>query len=145
MDATVHRCKSCGAVFDDDGQELDKCQKKRLYCELCLAQKNPWSAKEQQIKRKFILVTASFSFVLLGVLMALNWGKSQNNNLFEYLVSFGLGYLVIWVFSSLILLPVYFKMKKPHKKQIKEEKEKYKQEMEVKKASRKAQEETGGK
>ena len=141
MDNVVHRCKGCGIVFEDADQEIDKCLKKRLYCELCLAQKNPWSETEQKIKRKYILLTTLTSFIILTLLIVFNWGKSKNSNLFEYVIGFGIGYLLIWGFTSLLLLPVLRFMKKPHKEQIKMEKEKYAEEIEVKKVSRKAYQE----
>ena len=51
MDASVNQCKSCGVVFEDVDHEIDKCTKKRLYCELCLAQKKPRLETEQKIKK----------------------------------------------------------------------------------------------
>ena len=137
MDASVDQCKSCGIVFDDLDQEIDKCAKKRLYCELCLAQKNPRSETEQKIKKKYIVVTAISAFMILIIPIVINWGKSENDNFFEYLVGFGFGYLIIWGFTYMILMPVLMLMKKPHKLQIKNEKEKYIEKIEVKKESRK--------
>lgn len=141
MDTSVHQCKSCGIVFDDVNQEIDKCMKKRLYCELCLAQKNPWSETERKIKKKYVYVTAITAFVILILFIVLNWGKNKNDNIFEYLVGFGFGYLIIWGFTSILLLPVLRLMKKPHKIQIRKEKEKFLEEIEVKIESRKTQQE----
>ena len=137
MDTSVNQCKSCGIVFDDAGQEIDKCQKKRLYCELCLAQKNPWSETEQKIKKKYILVTAISAFIIFAMFVAINWENSKNDSLLEYLIGFGFGYLIIWGFTSILLLPVLMLMKKPHKVQIKQDKEVYIEEIEAKKESRK--------
>ena len=137
MDTPVNQCKSCGIVFDDVDQEIDKCAKKRLYCELCLAQKNPCSETEQKIKKKYIQVSAISAFIILTTLVVINWEKSKNDNFFEYLVGFGFGYLIIWGFTYMILMPVLMLMKKPHKLQIKNEKEKYIEKIEVKKKSRK--------
>lgn len=141
MDANVNQCKSCGIIFDDVGQEIDKCTKKRLYCELCLAQKNPRSETEQKIKRKYILITAISAFIILTMLIVINFGKNKNDNFFEYLVGFGFAYLIIWGFTSIFLIPVLMRMKKPHKVQIKKEKEKYTEEIAVKKESRITQQE----
>lgn len=139
MDTDVHQCKNCGIVFDDLDQEIDKCAKKRLYCDLCLAQKNPRSETEQKIKKKYIWVTAVSAFIVLTLLFVLNWGKSKNDNPFEYLVGFGFGYLIIWGFAALLLMPILILMKKPHKEQIRKEKEKYVEKIEVKKESRKTE------
>ena len=98
MDTSVNQCKSCGIIFDDVDQEIDKCTKKRLYCELCLAQKNPWSETEQKIKKKYIQVTAISAFIILTILIIINWEKNKNDSFFEYLIVFGLGYLIIWGF-----------------------------------------------
>jgi uncharacterized membrane protein YvbJ len=141
MDASVNQCKSCGIIFDDVDHEIDKCTKKRLYCELCLAQKNPRSETEQKIKKKYILITAISAFIILTILIVINLEKNKNDNFFEYLVGFGFGYLIIWGFTSIFLFPVLMLMKKPHKVQIKQEKEKYIEEIEVKKESRKTQQE----
>ncbi len=137
MDASVNQCKSCGIVFEDVDHEIDKCTKKRLYCELCLAQKKPRSETGQKIKKKYIQVTAISAFIILIMFIVINWEKSKNNNIFEYLVGFGFSYLIIWGFTSILLLPVLMLMKKPYKAQIKKEKEKYIKEIEVKKESRK--------
>ena len=137
MDASVDKCKSCGIVFDDVDHEIDKCAKKKMYCELCLAQKNPRSETEQKIKKKYILVTAISAFIILIILIVINWGKNKNDAFFEYLVGFGFGYLIIWGFTSILLMPVLMLMKKPHKLQIRKEKEKYIEEIEVKKESHK--------
>lgn len=137
MDASVNRCKNCGVVFKDLDNEIDKCAKKRIYCALCLAQKNPRSETEQKIKRKYILLAAVSAFIIMALLIVINWGKNKNDNLFEYLVSFVLGYLIIWGFTSILLLPVLKFMKKPHKVQINQEKERYIEEIEGKKQSRK--------
>ena len=137
MDAGVNQCKSCGIVFDDLDHEIDKCTKKRLYCELCLAQKNPRSKTEQKIKKKYIQFTAISAFIVLIIIIAINWGKNKNDNFFEYLIGYGFGYIIIWVFTSILLMPVLMIMKNPHKFQIKKEKEKYIEEIEEKKESRK--------
>ncbi|GAB4337380.1 MAG: hypothetical protein Kow0089_08550 [Desulfobulbaceae bacterium] len=141
MKTEEHRCKGCGIVFEDLDQEIDKCLKKRLYCELCLAQKNPWSPTEHRIRNRYILCTAAAALLVLGVLTALNWEKSENKSVFEFLVSFGFGYLIIWGFTALSLLPALVRMKKPWKEQIRQEKEKYVEEMETKKVVRKARQE----
>lgn len=140
MDAGVDHCKSCGIVFDDAGKELDQCAKKRLYCDLCLAQKNPRSETEQKIKKKYIRITGGAAFTVLILLFVLNWGKSKNENLFEYLVGFGFGFIIIWTISALLLMPVLMFMKKPHKEQIRKEKEEYIEKIETKKESRKTEE-----
>ncbi len=137
MDDSVDRCKSCGIYFDDVDQEIDKCAKKKIYCELCLAQKNPRSAIEQKIKKKYIQVTAISAFIVLALFIAINWEKNKYDNLFEYVVGFGFGYLIIWGFTAILLLPVLRQMKKPHKAQIYQEKEKYIEEIEVEKESSK--------
>jgi flagellar biosynthesis/type III secretory pathway M-ring protein FliF/YscJ len=136
MDSDVHRCKGCGIVFEDVDENIDKCAKKRLYCELCLAQKNPWSKTEQKIKKRYILVTGISAFLVLIVLFTINWEKNKNDTLFEYLIVFGIGYLLVWVITSILLMPVLMRMKKPHRDQIKKEKQKYIEEIEEKKASR---------
>jgi len=136
MDPSENRCKSCGVVFEDVDGNIDKCVKKRLYCELCLAQKNPRSKIEQKIKRRYIRITAASAFLALITLVAINWEKNKNDNFFEYLVGFGFGYLIIWFFTSILLLPVLMLMKKPHKVQIKKEQETYIQEIEAKKETR---------
>lgn len=137
MDASVNQCKSCGIVFADVDHEIDKCSKKRIYCELCLAQKNPRSETEQKIKKKYIHVTAISAFIILIMLVVVNWEKSKNDNFFEYFVGFGFGYIIIWGFTSMLLMPILMLMKKPHKVQIKKEKEKYIEEIEKKKEFRK--------
>lgn len=139
MDADIHRCKSCGAVFEDVPEEIDKCAKKRIYCDFCLAQKNPVSETEQQIKKKYIRFTAIAAFLVLVVLIAINWGKTKNENFFEFGVVFGIGYGVIWAFTAGLLLPILARMKKPHKEQIRKEYEKYINIMEKKKKVRDAQ------
>ena len=136
MDASVNQCKSCGIVFADVDHEIDKCSKKRIYCELCLAQKNPRSETEQKIKKKYIHVTAISAFIILIMLVVVNWEKSKNDNFFEYFVGFGFGYIIIWGFTSMLLMPILMQMKKPHKVQIKKEKEKYIEEIEKKKEFR---------
>lgn len=137
MNTGVDRCKSCGVVFKDLDSEIDKCAKKRIYCELCLAQKNPVSVTEQKIKRKYILLTAITALAVFAILIAVNWGKSENNNLFEYIVSFGLGYIIVWGGTALVFLPFLRMMKKPHKTLINREKEEYIEDLEKKKESRK--------
>lgn len=137
MDANEIRCKGCGIVFDIVDSNIDKCAGKRLFCELCLAQKAPRSVTEQKIKKKYLLITASSAVIALIMFIAVNWEKSKNENLLEYLVGYGFGLLLIWIFLSILLLPVFMLMKKPHKKRIKEEKEKYVEEIEKKKTSRK--------
>ena len=106
-----------------------------------MAQKTPWSETEQKIKKKYIQVTAVSAFILLVIFFVINWEKNKNDNFFEYFVGFGFGYLIIWGFTSILLLPVLMLMKKPHKVQIKKEKEKYIGEIEVKKVSRKSPQE----
>ena len=137
MDASANKCKGCGIVFDTAGGNIDKCSGKSLFCELCMAQKNPRSRTEQKIKKKYIQVTALLAFVVLIMLIALNWEKNKYDNIFEYLVGFGFGYLIIWGVTSILLLPALILMKKPHKVQINKEKEKYIEEIEEKKESRK--------
>lgn len=136
MDPSVHKCKSCGVIFDDDGQEIDKCAKKRLYCDLCLAQKNPRSETEQTIKRRYIRITALSAFIVLTVLIVINWEKNKNDTFLEYVVGFGFGYMLIWGFISILLIPALMLMKKSHKEQINKEKEKYIEKIEAKKESR---------
>ena len=106
MDACVNQCKSCGIVFDDVEHEIDKCMKKRLYCEFCLAQKNPRSETEQKIQKKYIQITAISAFIILTMLIVINWEKNKNDKFFEYFVGYGFGYLIIWGFTSIILMPV---------------------------------------
>lgn len=137
MGNNLDRCKSCGTIFKELDDQIDKCAKKRLYCALCLAQKNPLSVTEQKIKRKYILLTAATALIIFGLLLAINWGKNKNNNIFEYIVSFGLGYLIVWGFTAILLFPVLKLMKKPHRAQINQEKERYIEEIEEKKKSRK--------
>lgn len=137
MDTGVHRCKGCGIVFEDMNDNIDKCAKKKLYCELCLAQKNPWSKIEQKIKKRYILLTGISAFLVLIVFFAINWGKNKNDTIFEYLIVFGIGYVLIWVITSILLMPILIRMKKPHKEQIKREKQQYIEEIEEKKKSRK--------
>ena len=139
MADSVIRCKGCGIVFENADPNIDKCAGKKLYCELCLAQKNPRSEIEQRLKKKYILVTAIAAFVVLLTITAIHWGKSRNDNIFEYILGFGFSYLIIWGFAAILLLPVFMVMKKPHKIQIRQEKEKFIEELEEKKASRKAQ------
>lgn len=137
MDTCEHRCKGCGIVFEDPDDNIDKCLKKRLYCELCLAQKNPRSETEQKIKKRYIQVTALSAFLVLVILIAINWENNKNDNFFEYFVVLGFGYFIIWGFTSLLLMPVLMLMKKPHKVQIRKEQEKYIETIEEKKESRK--------
>lgn len=139
MDADVKRCKSCGIVFDDMDGQIDECAKKRLYCEICMAQKNPKSTTEQKLKKKYIQFTAIAALAILVLLIAINWGKNKYDTPFEYIFGFGFGYLIIWGFTAFLLLPVLMIMKKPHKMKIRQEKETYIEEMEVKKESRNAQ------
>ena len=98
MDTGVNKCKGCGIVLERVDNNIDKCSGKKLYCELCLAQKNPRSITEKKIKRNYILITAILSFIVVIILVAINWGKSTNDNVFEYLIGYGLGYLIIWIF-----------------------------------------------
>ena len=137
MDAGASRCKSCGIVFQDLEHELDKCAKKRIYCELCLAQKNPVSGTEQKIKRKYGWITAVTAFIILALLFGVHWGENKNDSIFEYLIALGLGYVLVWIVTAVLLLPVLRFLKKPHKKQIESEKEKYIEQLEVKKKKRK--------
>ena len=73
----------------------------------------------------------------MTMLIVINWEKNKNDNFFEYLVGFGFSYIIIWGFTSILLMSVLMRMKKPYKVQIKKEKEKYIEEIEVKKESRK--------
>lgn len=138
METAEHRCKGCGIVFKDDDTNIDKCAKKRLYCEMCLAQKNPRSRTEQKIKKKYTLVTALSAFLVLGVIVALNWERNKNDNIFEYAVALGLAYVIIWIITSVLFIPVLMRMKKPYKEEIKKEKEEYIATIEEKKVSRKS-------
>ena len=138
MDHGFNKCKGCGFVFDDMDDNIDECAKKRLYCEICLAQKNPISETEQRIQKRHSLITITSAFLVLIVLIATNWEKSRNDNIFEYLVVFGFGYLLIWGFISILFMPVLMRMKKPHQKQIKKEKDTYIERMEEQKESRKS-------
>ena len=99
--------------------------------------KNLGQRPGKKLKKKYIQVTAISAFIILIMFIVINWEKSKNNNIFEYLVGFGFSYLIIWGFTSILLLPVLMLMKKPYKAQIKKEKEKYIKEIEVKKESRK--------
>lgn len=139
--AEVKRCKGCGFVFDKVDGNIDKCADKRIYCDLCLAQKNPQSVTERKIKKKYILITALSAFVFLIIVVAVNWGKNKNDNFLEYFVGFGLGYLLIWIVTALLLFPLLRVMKKPHKAQIEKEKERYIEETEKKKEFRKIKQE----
>ena len=139
MDGSIYRCKSCGFVFDDVDPEIDKCTKKKLYCELCLAQKNPRSETEQTINKRYVKVTAISSVILLISLIVINWGKNKNDSFVEYIIVFGIGYLIIWATITILLLPVLQIMKKPHKIRIKKEKDRYIKITEEKKELRKTQ------
>jgi len=136
MDPLGNRCKGCGIVFDYVDTNIDKCAKKRLYCELCLAQKNPLSKTEKKINKRYIQITSLTAFLALLVLFTLNWGKNKNDTILEYFVVFCLGYLLIWVCTSILLLPVLARMKKPHKEKINKEKEQYREEIAEQKAAR---------
>ena len=125
MDARVKKCHDCGIVVDAEDDNIDKCSAKRLYCEYCLALKNPQSKTERKIKKRYIQVTSITASILLILLIAINWEKNRNNNIFEYLALYGLGYFIVWFFASIFLMPVLMLMKKPYKEQIKQEKEKY--------------------
>lgn len=144
MDTDIHRCKGCGIVFPDLDKEIDKCAKKRLYCELCLAEKNPWSATEQKIKKKYIRGTALIAFLVMVLLFVLNWDQNKNDNFLEYIVGFGFGYALIWGFIALLFIPVLMLMKKPYKGQINQEKERYREEIGVQKKSRNIVQEGSG-
>ena len=93
--------------------------------------------RKKRIKKKYILGTALAAFIVLIVITAINWGKSKNDTIFDYIVGFGFSYLIIWGFAAILLLPVLMLMKKPHKVQIRQEKEKYIEELEEKKETRK--------
>ena len=136
MDAGEHRCKSCGIVFDYPDGKIDECTKKRLYCEICLAQKNPKSTTEQKIKKKYIQFTAIAALAILVLFVAINWGKNKYDTPFEYLFGFGFGFLIIWAFTAFLGMPFLLVMKKPHKMTIRQEKEKFIEELEEKKVAR---------
>ncbi len=141
MDSYVNRCKSCGIVFSDMSHEIDKCANKKPYCELCLAQKDPRSVTEQQIKKKYILTTALFALITLIILIFSFLEKSKNDSVFEYIVGFGIGYVLIWICTAILFTPILMLMKKPHRAQINREKERYKKKIEEKKNARKSEQE----
>lgn len=124
MDTEIIKCNDCGIAVEVGDRNIDKCTRKRFYCELCMAQKNPPSKTEQKIKRTYIKLTTLSAFIVLMILIAIYWDKTKNDNLFEYIIAYGLGYFIIWIITSILLLPVLTIIKKPHKEQIKKEKEK---------------------
>lgn len=136
MDDNIDKCYDCGTAVIAVNRNIDKCAGKRLYCELCLAQKDPKSATEQKIKKKYILITSVTAFLLLIMFIALNLEKTKNNTLWDYVVGYGLGYAIIWVFAAILLLPVLLLMKRPHREQIRKEKDIFLQEIEEKRKSR---------
>ncbi len=141
MGTSQDRCKSCGVIFADAGQEIDKCQKKKLYCELCVAQKNPRSATEQKIKKKYLLLSAGFAFIVWTMLIVASLDKNKGDNLFGQLLVFGIGYAVLWAVTALLSIPLFVFMRKPHKARIKQEKERYVEEIEIRKKARIARQE----
>ena len=141
METITYRCKSCGTAFAEQDEQIDKCVKKRLYCDLCLAQKNPLSKTERNIRNRYLLGTTLAALFILVAFMVLNWEKNRYDSPVEYIMGFGLGYLVIWIFTTLLLLPVLVIMKKPHRARIRREKDLYVEEIVKKKELRKAQQE----
>ena len=136
MDISEHQCKGCGAVLVDVNPNIDKCAGRKQFCELCLAQKNPRSKTEKEIKKRYFLVTAISAVIVLVIFITINWGNNKNDNFFEQLAVFGISYVIIWGFTSIVLLPVLMLMKKPHRELINKEKEEYREAMEEKKKSR---------
>ena len=139
MSDRVYQCKSCGIVFDTTGITIDKCTEKRLYCELCLAQQSPQSTIEQKIRKRYIQIVTLSAFIILTILMFLKWENNKYETFFDYFIGFGVGYVIIWVFTSILLLPILMLMKKPRREEIKKEKETYIDTIENKKESRKIQ------
>lgn len=123
MDQDIIKCNDCGIIVDIGDRNIDQCTRKRFYCELCMAQKNPYSETEHNIKKKYIRITIISTFIVLMILIAASWGKTQNDNLFEYIIGYGLSYFIIWIFTAIVLIPVLMTMKKPHKEKIKKEKD----------------------